>query len=68
MSATARDKSPELDLGEYAIDDLNLDEARKLFRKLNTKSSYTMQFGEPPKAEEDFVVMKEKKFRELDIS
>jgi hypothetical protein len=61
-----RDKSP--DLGEFEIDDLDLNEARKLFRKLNTKTSYCQQFGEPPKAAEDFVVMKEKKFRDLDIS
>ena len=45
-----------------------MSQAAKLFRKLNTKTSYCLQFGEPPKAEEDFVVMKEKKFRDLEIS
>jgi hypothetical protein len=32
------------------------------------KSSYYSQFGEPPKATEDFVVLKQKKFGSLDIS
>jgi len=35
---------------------------------MNNKTSYCKQFGEPPKAAEDFVVLKQKKFRELDIS
>lgn len=39
-----------------------------MFRKLYTKSAYSIQFGEPPKATEDYVIMKNKKFRELDIS
>jgi len=32
------------------------------------KSSYAMQFGEPPKAAEAYMVMQKKKFSELDIS
>jgi hypothetical protein len=32
------------------------------------KTTYQLQFGEPPKAEEDFSVMKDKKFRDLEIS
>jgi hypothetical protein len=59
------------DFGEAArfnLEDIDMNEAAKLFRKLNTKTSYCSQFGEPPKAAEDFVVLKEKKFRDLDIS
>ena len=50
------------------LEDLDVNEAKKLYRKLNTKSSYNTMFGEPPKAEEDYVIMKEKKFRDMDIS
>ena len=65
-SPSVRSRSP--DLGELEFEDLDLNEQRRLFRKLNTKTSYCLQFGEPPKAAEDFVVMKEKKFRELEFS
>ncbi len=46
----------------------DLNKQREVFRKLYTKSAYSIQFGEPPKATEDYVIMKNKKFRELDIS
>lgn len=39
-----------------------------MYRSLNYQTAYRRQFGEPPKAEEDFIVMKQKKFRDLDIS
>lgn len=35
---------------------------------MTQKTSYRSQFGEPPKAAEDYVIMKQKKFRTLDIS
>lgn len=46
----------------------DLNKQREVFRKLYTKSAYSIQFGEPPKATEDYVIMKNRKFRELDIS
>ena len=42
--------------------------AREMYRSLNYQTAYRRQFGEPPKAEEDFIVMKQKKFRDLEIS
>ena len=56
------------DASRFNLEDIDMKEAARLFRKLNTKTSYCAQFGEPPKAEEDYVVMKERKFRELDYS
>ncbi len=35
---------------------------------MTQKTSYRTQFGEPPKAAEDYVIMKQKKFRSLEIS
>jgi len=46
----------------------DLNKQREVFRKLYTKSAYSIQFGEPPKATEDYVIMKNRKFGELDIS
>jgi len=42
--------------------------AQKQFRKTMTQTSYRSQFGEPPKAAEDFLVVKQRKFRTLEIS
>mmetsp|Transcript_13151 Transcript_13151/g.22261 ORF Transcript_13151/g.22261 Transcript_13151/m.22261 type:complete len:182 (-) Transcript_13151:640-1185(-) len=42
--------------------------AKDLFRKMTQKTSYRTQFGEPPKATEDYVIMKQKNFRQLEIS
>jgi hypothetical protein len=44
------------------------DKAHNLFRKMTQKTSYRCQFGEPPKAAEDYMIMKKKHFRSLDIS
>jgi len=62
--------SPSREFGMADIDfcDFDVEEARSVFRKLNTKTTYCTQFGEPPKADEDFVVLKEKEFKKLDIS
>jgi hypothetical protein len=38
------------------------------FRKLVMNSSYCNQFGDKPKAVEDFHVVKQKKFRQLDLA
>ena len=35
---------------------------------MTQKTSYRCQFGEPPKAAEDYTIMKRKNFRSLDIS
>jgi hypothetical protein len=42
--------------------------AHKKFQEINNKTSYGRSFGEPPKAEEDFVVLKTKPFKTLNIS
>ena len=42
--------------------------AKDTFRKMTQKTSYRTQFGEPPKAAEDYVVLKKKPFCSLDIS
>lgn len=44
------------------------DDPLKRFMEYTSKTTYSLQFGEPPKAAEDFVVMKTKKFRSLEIS
>jgi len=43
-------------------------QARDKFRRMTYQTSYANQFGEPPKAAEAYMVMKKKKFSELDIS
>lgn len=43
-------------------------QARDKFRRMTFQTSYANQFGEPPKAAEAYVIMKKKKFSELDIS
>ena len=53
---------------DFDADDFDVNEARSVFRAMSNKTSYCSQFGEPPKAAEDFVVMKEKPFRKLEIS
>lgn len=42
--------------------------AQEKFRKKQNQTSYRYQFGEPPKAAEDFVVIRQKKLRDLEIS
>lgn len=55
-------------IDDIVFEDLDHKAAKELFRKMNYQTSYNKQFGEPPKAAEDYVVMKQKKFRELEIS
>ena len=52
-------------IGLNSVDSNN---SREVFRKLTNKSSYSLQFGEPPKAAEDYVILKSKKFGDLEIS
>ena len=42
--------------------------AKDDFRRMTQKTSYRTQFGEPPKAAEDFMILKTRKFRDLEIS
>jgi len=42
--------------------------AKEAFRKMTQKTSYCSQFGEPPKAAEDYVILKQKPFKSLEIS
>ncbi len=42
--------------------------AKNNFRQMNLKTSYNRQYGERPKEEEAFKVVKKKKFSELDFA
>ena len=42
--------------------------ARAHFRKITTQTSYCKTFGERPKAQEDFSILKNKKFADLGIT
>ena len=42
--------------------------ARAHFRKITTQTSYCKTFGERPKAQEDFSILKNKKFSDLGIT
>jgi len=55
-------------MDDINFEDLDYKSAKQLFRKMNYQTSYNKQFGEPPKAAEDFLVMKQKRFRDLEIS
>ena len=46
----------------------NLVDAKTIFRKMTTTTSYAKTFGDKPKAEEDYNVLNKKKFSELQIS
>lgn len=46
----------------------DMNQAKEIFRRNTTLSSYRDSFGDPPKAAEDFVVMRQKKFSNLEIS
>jgi hypothetical protein len=54
------------------VDDLlnskDMSQAKTAFRKISVKSSYNRQFGERPKEEEAFHIIKKKKFSELDFA
>ena len=38
-----------------------------MFRKMTNQTSYRLQFGEPPKAAEDYVILKSKRLKDLEI-
>jgi len=41
---------------------------KSTFRKMSVKSSYNRQFGERPKDEEAYQIVKKKRFSELDFT
>ena len=45
--------------------DIDLNQTRDIFRRHALKSSYSTQFGDRPKGTEDFLILKNKKFRTL---
>lgn len=49
-------------------DSLDYNAAKTTIRKMNTKSSYNRQFGERPRDEEAFHIVKKKRFSELDFA
>lgn len=53
---------------DISVANMDIKKAKERLRKINTQTSYRNQFGEPPKAAEDYVVIKQKPFRQLDIS
>jgi hypothetical protein len=59
-------EGPSLD--ELDIHTLDVNTAKKIFKKQNTKTAYCWQFGERPKAAEDFMIVKQKPLSELPIS
>lgn len=42
--------------------------AREQFRKKANQTCYRYQFGEPPKAAEDYIIIKQKKLSSLEIA
>jgi hypothetical protein len=63
-----RDKSPENNFGVPDISTMSLSEARSYYRSQLNKTSYQRQFGEPLKAESEFLLLKSKKFSTCEIS
>jgi hypothetical protein len=61
-------RTQEFGVADIDYSEFDVEEAKNVFRKLNTKTTYATQFGEPPAAAEDFVVMKEMDFKKLNIS
>ena len=55
-------------LDNLSVANFDSEKAHNLFRKMTQKTSYRCQFGEPPKAAEDYMIMKKKNFRALEIS
>lgn len=47
---------------------MNIDDAKKMLRKIHNTTQYCTNFGEKPKAQEDFMILKYKKFSELPIA
>lgn len=53
---------------DSALDKTATNEMKSTFRKMSVKSSYNRQFGERPKDEEAYQIVKKKRFSELDFT
>jgi len=60
-SVDVHNKADDMDVKDYNA-------AKQTFRKMSTKSSYNRQFGERPKEEEAYHIVKKKRFSEIDFS
>jgi len=72
LKGTKRFKKPKGSEASYLSTDIDLtagpnSNARAHFRKITTQTSYCKTFGERPKAQEDFNILKSKKFTDLSI-
>lgn len=56
------------DASSFDFEEFDIQNAKALYRKLNYQTSYSRQVGEPPKAQEEFAILKTKKFRDLEMS
>lgn len=50
------------------IDGMTAEDAKRIFRKFTTTTSYSKSFGAPPTAKADFTVLKSKSLGELPIA
>ena len=46
------------DIRALNLSDMDISAARQAYKKLNNKTQYCIQFGEPPKADDDFLIIK----------
>ena len=46
------------DIDKLSVANFDSEKAHEIFRKMTQKTSYRSQFGEPPKAAEDYLIMK----------
>ena len=59
-------KTIDIDSVDFDHFDSNL--AKSIFRKMNYKSTYDNLYGEKPKVEDNFIILKQKKFRDIPYS
>jgi hypothetical protein len=53
---------------DYDVRTMPADDAKRLFRKMANTTSYAMEFGERPKAVEDFKILQQKELSQLCLS
>jgi len=53
---------------DLSMDIMDANHAREIVRKMQTTTQYAHQFGDKPKAMDDFNILKEKQFNKLPIS
>jgi len=54
--------------GDINMDSMTADDAKKIFRKFTTTTSYSKTFGSPPTAQADYNILKTKSLGELPIA